>query len=108
MAIAMGSLRGGATGTAEKGSILEFDSSGYFMSGVIELQTPADFLKQSITGSYAFGLTGSDMGGGRLSVAGEFTTDGAGGITGGQFDADDDGTPTAAAGGPGARAAPRA
>ncbi len=97
MAIAMGSLSGGNTGTAEKGSILEFDSSGYLMSGVIELQTPADFLKQSITGNYAFGFTGADMGGSRLAVAGEFTADGAGGITGGQFDADDDGTPTAAA-----------
>ena len=97
MAIAMGSLSGGSTGTAEKGAILEFDSSGYFMSGVIELQSSAAFYKGAITGNYSFGFTGADMGGGRLAAAGEFTTDGAGDITGGQFDADDDSTPTAAA-----------
>jgi hypothetical protein len=97
MAIAIGSLSGGTTGTAEKGSILEFDSSTYIMSGVIELQTPADFYKGAVTGSYAFGFTGSDMGGSRLAVAGQLTADGTGGITGGQFDADDNGTPTAAA-----------
>ena len=97
LAIAMGSLSGGTSGTAEKGAILEFDSSGYFMSGVIELQNSAAFYKGAIAGNYAFGFTGSDLGGSRLAVAGEFTADGAGAITGGQFDADDDGTPTAAA-----------
>jgi len=94
MAIALGNLVGG---TAEKGSAVEFDSSGYLMSGVIEWQSSASFLKQDITGNYAFGFTGSDMAGSRLAVAGQFTADGSGGITGGQFDANDDGTPTAAA-----------
>ena len=91
MAIATGSVVGG---TVEKGSAVEFDSSGYLMSGVIELQNGASFLKQDITGSYAFGFTGSDMAGSRLAVAGQFTADGSGGITGGVFDADDIGTPT--------------
>ncbi len=93
MAIAVGNLVGG---TAEKGSAVEFDSSGFLMSGVIEWQNSAAFLKQDITGSYAFGFTGSDMAGSRLAVAGQFTADGAGGITGGVFDADDSGTPTTA------------
>lgn len=92
MAIALGDLVGG---TAEKGSAVDFDSSGYLMSGVIELQNNASFLKQNITGSYAFGFAGSDMAGSRLAVAGQFTADGSGGITGGEFDADDSGTPTA-------------
>lgn len=93
MAIAVGSLVGG---TAEKGSAVEFDSSGYLMSGVIEWQNSASFLKQDITGRYAFGFTGSDMAGSRLAVAGQFTADGSGGITGGVFDADNSGTPTTA------------
>jgi len=93
MAIAVGDV---VAGTAEKGSAVEFDSSGFLMSGVIELQNSASFLKQNITGSYAFGFTGSDMAGSRLAVAGQFTADGSGGITGGVFDADDSGTPTTA------------
>lgn len=92
MAIAVGGLVGG---TAEKGSAIGFDSSGFLMSGVIELQSSASFLKQEITGSYTFGFTGSDMAGSRLAAAGQFTADGAGGITGGVFDVDDSGTSTA-------------
>ena len=100
MAIAMGSLSGG---TAKKGSILEFDATSnythgpYAMSGVIELQDSTAFYKGAVTGNYAFGFTGSDMAGSRLAVAGEFTANGSGGITGGQFDADDNGTPRVAA-----------
>lgn len=92
MAIAVGDMIGG---TALEGSGVEFDSSGYLMSGVIELQNAASFLQQSITGNYAFGFTGAGMAGNRLAVAGQFTADGSGGITGGVFDADDSGTPTA-------------
>jgi hypothetical protein len=91
MAIAVGNQVGG---TALEGSAVEFDSSGYLMSGVIELQDTATFLEQDITGNYAFGFTGSDMAGSRLAVAGQFTADGSGGITGGVFDADDSGIPT--------------
>jgi hypothetical protein len=91
MAIAVGNLVGG---TALEGSVVEFDSSGYLMSGVIELQNSASFLKQDIAGNYALGFTGSGMAGDRLAVAGQFTADGSGGITGGVFDADDSGTPT--------------
>jgi Putative Ig domain len=93
MAIAVGNLVGG---TAEKGSAVEFDASGFLMSGVLDWQNSASFLKQDITGSYAFGFTGSDMAGSRLAVAGQFTADGSGGITGGVFDADESGTPTTA------------
>ena len=92
MAIALGNLTGG---TAEKGSAVEFDSSGYLMSGVIEWQDSTAFLKAAVAGAYAFGFTGSDMAGSRLAVTGQFTADGSGGITGGVFDADDSGTLTA-------------
>lgn len=91
MAIAVGNLVGG---TASEGSAVEFDSSGYLMSGVIKLQKSASFLKQDIAGSYAFGFTGSDMAGNLLAIAGQFIADGTGGITGGVFDANDSGTLT--------------
>lgn len=94
MAIAMGNLIGG---TAESGSAVEFDSSGFLMSGIIDWQNSAAFLKAAVVGDYAFGFNGSDMAGSRLAVAGQFTADGSGGISGGVFDADDDGTPTVSA-----------
>jgi hypothetical protein len=89
MAIALGNLVGG---TAEKGSAVEFDSSGYLISGVIEWQNSTAFLKAAVAGDYAFGFTGSDMAGSRLAVAGQFIADGSGGIAGGLFDANDNGT----------------
>lgn len=97
MGIAMGSLSGGSTGTAEKGSAVEFDSSGYDMSGVIVLQSSTGFYNGELKGNYAFSFQGSDRAGKRLGVVGEFDANGSVGITGGQFDADDDGIPTAAA-----------
>lgn len=94
MAVAMGNLTGG---TAETGSAVEFDSSGFLMSGIIEWQNSAAFLKAAVAGAYAFGFNGSDMAGGRLAVAGQFTADGSGAITSGVFDADDSGSPTVSA-----------
>ena len=91
MVIALGSLNGG---TATGGSILEFDSTGYIISGVIELQNSAAFLKAAISGPYVFGFEGSDRAGSRMGVIGQFNADGAGGISSGVFDADDSGTPT--------------
>jgi Putative Ig domain len=90
IAIALGSLVGG---TGEKGSAVEFDASGYLMSGFIELQSIPAFLNAAVRGDYAFGFSGSDMAGNRMAVAGQFTADGSGGITGGVFDIDDSGTP---------------
>jgi Putative Ig domain len=94
MALALGSLVGG---TAEKGSAVEFDASGYLMSGFIELQSIPAFLNAALSGDYAFGFSGSDMAGSRMAVAGQFTADGSGGITGGLFDVDDSGTPVSSA-----------
>lgn len=91
MAFAMGSI---TSGTAEKGSVLEFDTSGYMMSGIIEWQDSAAFLKAAVSGNYVFGFKGSDTGGNRVGIEGEFTSDGSGGITSGEFDANDDGVVT--------------
>ncbi|HZE15043.1 MAG TPA: Ig domain-containing protein, partial [Mycobacterium sp.] len=94
MAVAMGSVSGGI---ASKGSALEFDSSGFNMSGTIELQQSADFTVPSVTGQYVFGLAGSDSAGARTGIVGEFFSNASGGITKGTFDVNDSGTITAAA-----------
>ena len=86
MVIALGTI---TTGIAYKGSILEFDSSGYTMSGTIELQDTAAFTASAVTGSYAFGLEGSDSAGARMGLEGQFAANGSGGITTGVFDAND-------------------
>ncbi|HVA01947.1 MAG TPA: Ig domain-containing protein [Terriglobia bacterium] len=93
MAIALGAVSS-SSGVATKGSILEFDSSGYTMSGVIEMQDTSAFSQAALNGSYAFSFTGADSTVNRLGLVGEFTTDGSGGITGGLFDANDNGTIT--------------
>ncbi len=94
MAIAMGAV---TSGVAAKGSILEFDSSGYTMSGVIDQQDSAAFSQSALNGSYAFGFSGADNTINRLGMAGKFSAAGSGGITGGLFDSNDNGSLTAAA-----------
>jgi len=91
MAIALGAV---TSGVASKGSILEFDLSSYTMSGVIDLQDTSAFSQTALNGSYAFSFRGSDSTVKRLGTVGKFTTSGSGGITGGLFDANDNGTNT--------------
>ena len=86
MAIAMGTI---TSGVAYKGSILEFDNSGYTMSGTIELQDTTAFAASAITGSYVFNFEGSDSAGARMGVEGQLSANGSGGITTGVFDAND-------------------
>lgn len=94
MAIALGAV---SSGVATKGSILEFDSSGYTMSGVIDKQDSSAFSQSALNGNYAFSFTGSDNTVSRLDVVGEFATAGTGGIPSGLFDANDDGAITSSA-----------
>lgn len=93
MAVALGAI---SSGTATKGSILEFDSGGYTMSGVIEKQDPSAFSQASLQGSYVFRFTGADSTVKRLGIVGRFTAGGSGGITEGLFDANDNGILTSA------------
>jgi hypothetical protein len=60
-------------------------------SGSFDLQTASAFSLPSITGQYAFDLSGVDANGAPLSVAGEFSTNGAGGLSGGTIDINDGG-----------------
>ncbi|HUZ46830.1 MAG TPA: Ig domain-containing protein [Terriglobia bacterium] len=94
LAMAMGAV---SSGVAAKGSILEFDQSGYTMSGVIDQQDTAAFSQAALNGGYAFSFTGFDSVISRLGMAGKFSAAGSGGITAGLFDANDNGSLTAGA-----------
>lgn len=91
MAAALGAV---SSGVAAKGSILEFDSSGYTMSGIIRRQDTGAFSESALSGSYAFGFSGLDSTINRLGLVGAFVAGGSGGITGGKLDANDNGSLT--------------
>src|SRR5439155_1367436 len=92
---ALGSITG-TPGIANKGRSEEFDDATGTGTraavGEIRLQDPASFLNAQFSGPYAFGFYGQDSGGVRFAVAGTFTPDGLGAITGGAFDSDAGGT----------------
>jgi hypothetical protein len=78
--------------------LIEFDdttgTNGKRGSGLLRLQDTTAFSQSSITGPYAFGFIGQAASGKRRAVAGVFTADGAGNITGGTEDVNDAGTVT--------------
>ncbi len=89
MAAALGAV---SSGVAAKGSVLEFDSSGYTMSGIIRRQDTGAFFESAFSGGYAFGFSGLDDTINRLGLVGAFVAGGSGGLTGGKFDSNDDGS----------------
>jgi hypothetical protein len=84
----------GTPAVATRGRIVEFDDAfgkGTRTAGELRLQNPASFSNAQFTGPYTFGFYGQDGGGSRFSVAGTFTSNGSGAITGGTFDSDEGG-----------------
>ncbi|MGA7684925.1 MAG: putative Ig domain-containing protein [Terriglobales bacterium] len=77
------------------GRIIYYDNSTFVASGPLRKQTASAFATNKINGDYAFGLIGADGGGpatvSRFGMAGEFTSNGAGTLSG-MADADADGT----------------
>jgi hypothetical protein len=74
--------------------VIEFDDTtgtGTRGSGVFKKQDTTAFSTAKITGHYAFGSVGVDSTAKRLGVAGAFQADGAGNITNGLLDGDDNG-----------------
>jgi Putative Ig domain len=68
---------------------IEFDAPGPGVirgTGVMKLRDPASFSNPAVSGSYAFGLSGSTFAGQRSAVIGSLLTDGAGGISAGLVD----------------------
>jgi len=68
--------------------IIEFDTTGAQAAGVLLKQDTSAFSATQIMGTFAFGFLGADPEGGRLGIAGEFTADGKGDLSAGQFDSD--------------------
>jgi hypothetical protein len=74
--------------------IIEFDDTtgkGMRGSGVLKVSTFTGSLS-AIKGGYAFGFSGFDTHSQPFAIAGSFQADGAGNITSGTFDANDNGT----------------
>lgn len=90
-----GSLGGGlglniALSSIKGGLAVQTDGNAT-SSGSFDLQTASAFSLPSISGPYAFDLSGLDSGGAPLSIVGEFAANGAGGLTGGTIDINDGG-----------------
>jgi len=73
------------------GHIIEYDSSGTLVSGLLRKQTTSAFSTSEIKGNYAFGLVGADPSANRFAVAGEFNSNGDGSLSG-EDDSNDNGT----------------
>ncbi len=79
------------SGSSPQGRVIEFDDAtgtGNRGSGSLELQTAATYSNAALTNGFAFGGSGSSSSG-RFALAGTFTADGAGNITGGSMDTND-------------------
>ena len=80
--------------TGSKARFIQFDASGTRGSGVIKKQDTTKFTLASITGDYAFGMTGYTDSASRTSTVGALTHNGTGGITAGSLDASVSGAAT--------------
>jgi hypothetical protein len=87
------------SGIAAAGYLTECDSTGQTRTGVLALQTPAAFTTASITGGYAFGLSGFASNSTptalhHRSTIGEIQFNGTGGITSAEYLASSSSTTT--------------
>jgi hypothetical protein len=70
------------------GSIIVYDGGIRKASGLLRKQDTTAFSTGKITGNYAFGLVGANASASRYAVAGVFSADGRGNLSGGEFDSD--------------------
>jgi hypothetical protein len=71
-----------SAGVASNGRIIEFDNTGSNTSGVMRKQDLAAFSTAQISGNFAFGASGSDVGGGKFAAIGLVSLNGGGGFNG--------------------------
>jgi hypothetical protein len=69
-------------GVASNGRIIEFDNTGSNTSGVLRKQDLAAFSTSQISGNFAFGASGSIVGGGKFAAIGLVSFNGGGGFNG--------------------------
>ncbi len=90
------------TGTTNYSITLSTTSAGYIIQtdvnstagGSFQKQNPAAFSATQIAGDYVFDFSGVSLNILPESIIGRFTADGGGGISNGQFDDNENGTPT--------------
>jgi Putative Ig domain len=86
------------SGIAHKARFVEFDdiagTNGERGSGLLRLQDASAFTLASITGPYAFGVSGQDATGKREAIVGSFNANGSGTISSGVADQNVAGTAT--------------
>ncbi len=80
--------------SSQRALLIRFDSNAT-ASGSIDLQSSAAFSNAALGGGFVFNLAGVDAGGNTAAIIGAIATDGAGTITSGVQDVNDNGTPTA-------------
>jgi hypothetical protein len=61
--------------------MVQFDATGSNTAGELRLQNPASFSTSAISGSYAFGVSGPDAGGGKFAMVGLLTLSGGSVVT---------------------------
>ena len=71
----------GTPAVASLGHMVQFDATGSNTAGELRLQNPNSFSTSAISGSYAFGLSGPDTGGGKLAMVGLLTLSGGSVVT---------------------------
>jgi hypothetical protein len=91
-----GTLGGGlglnvALSSTSSGFLVQTDEAAT-SSGTFDLQTASAFSLPNISGTYSFDLAGEDNQGAPLSLVGEFTANGGGGLTNGNIDTNDGGS----------------
>jgi hypothetical protein len=75
------SLAAITSGVASLGHMVQFDATGSNTAGELRLQNPAAFSTSAISGSYAFGVSGPDTGGGKFAMVGLLTLSGGSVVT---------------------------
>jgi hypothetical protein len=69
-----------SAGVASTGQIIEFDATGSNTSGVLAKQNSAAFSTAQISGDYAFGASGAEVGGSKFAIVGMLSLNGAGAV----------------------------
>ena len=67
-----------SSGVASTGHIIEFDSTGENVAGTLRKQNSGAFSTSSITGSFAFGVSAPESGGGKFAAVGMLSLNGGG------------------------------
>jgi hypothetical protein len=84
------------SGVASVAHVIQFDTTGLpsslFTAGRMYLQSGGPFSNSSINGSYAFGGSSPQSGGGKFGIVGELSFNGSGVVTSGEEDFNQDGS----------------